>query len=59
VLQSREDRLEHEHRTLVAERVRHNQTLEDYRKMKDELAIMWEQSKTALEAERAKLLAEL
>jgi hypothetical protein len=39
--------------------VRHNQTLEDYRKMKDELAIMWEQSKTALEAERAKLLAEV
>ena len=27
--------------------------------MKDELAIMWEQSKTALETERTKLLAEL
>jgi nucleoprotein TPR len=59
VSQSREDRLEHEHRTLVADRVRNNQTLEDYRKMKDELATMWEQSKTALEAERTKLLSEL
>lgn len=58
-LQSREDRLELENRTLHAERSRHHQTLEDYRRMKDELAAMWEQGKESLEREKASLLAEV
>ena len=59
VRQSREERLEQENRQLHAERSRNGQTLEDYRRMKDELSSLWEENKQALEKEKARLTSEV
>ncbi|PVG00260.1 hypothetical protein CPB86DRAFT_844315 [Serendipita vermifera] len=56
---SREERLEQENRQLHAERARNNQTLEDYRRMKDELALVWEESRQNLEKEKGRLTSDL
>ncbi|KAG8824295.1 hypothetical protein FRC17_009133 [Serendipita sp. 399] len=56
---SREERLEQDNRQLNAERARNNQTLEDYRRMKDELALLWEENKQSLEKERDRLNSDL
>ncbi|KAG8826812.1 hypothetical protein FRC19_007380 [Serendipita sp. 401] len=56
---SREERLEQDNRQLNAERARNNQTLEDYRRMKDELALLWEENKQSLEKERGRLASDL
>lgn len=56
---SREERLEQENRQLHAERARNNQTLEDYRRMKDELSVLWEESKQALEKDKTRLNSDL
>jgi hypothetical protein len=57
--QSREERLEQENRQLHAERARNNQTLEDYRRMKDELALVWDESRQNLEKEKTRLTSDL
>lgn len=51
--------MEQENRQLHAERARNNQTLEDYRRMKDELSNLWEENRQSLEKEKTKLTAEL
>ncbi|CCA67827.1 hypothetical protein PIIN_01651 [Serendipita indica DSM 11827] len=56
---SREERLEQENRQLHAERTRNNQTLEDYRRMKDELSLLWEENKQSLEQEKTRLMSEV
>lgn len=57
--QSREERLEQENRQLHAERARNNQMLEDYRRMKDELALVWDESRQNLEKEKTRLTSDL